>query len=230
MLAISVRVRPCSERLRRSSSGRWTAIAPSSSRWTTRGSATLWVRVPLGPLTITSRPSMVTSTPAGTGTGSRPMRDMGSPPSPDVGEDFPTHALLCRLPIGEQAGCRGQDGDAEATENPGQVRGLGVDAQAGLRHPPDAGDRALTGRAVLQLDHELLAHLGVLDGPGRDVALGLEDLGDVRLQLAERHAHAVVVRRVGVAQTREHVRDGVGHGHRALLPFLTVVSDGPDGP
>ena len=36
-------------------------------------------RVPLGPFTVTARPSMATSTPAGTGMGSRPMRDMSAP-------------------------------------------------------------------------------------------------------------------------------------------------------
>ena len=62
--------------LRRSSSGRLTTIAPSSSRSTVIGSITVWLRVPLGPLTVTVRPSMATSTPDGTVMGSFPMRDM----------------------------------------------------------------------------------------------------------------------------------------------------------
>src|SRR3954453_23210838 len=178
MLAMSVRVRPCSERLRRSSSGRLTVMVPSSST-TAIGVATVCDRAPLGPFTCTAWPSIVTSTPEGTVTGSRPMRDiLGSPPSPDVGEDFPTHALLLSLLVGEQTGRRRQDRDAQAAQHAGQVGGLGVDPQTGLRHAADAGDRALAAGAVLQLDHELLAHLGVLDGPGGDVPLRLEDLGD----------------------------------------------------
>src|SRR5437870_4591990 len=105
MLLTRVRVSPWSDRLSRSSSGRLTSRTPSPCS-TTIGAATVWLRVPLGPLTVTVGPSMVTSTPEGTGTGSLPMRDIAvSPPGlslPDVGEDFPTHALLVGLPVGEQ--------------------------------------------------------------------------------------------------------------------------------
>ena len=67
---------PCSERFSRSSSGRVTTIAPSSLRATVIGSATVKLKVPLGPFTETFWPSIVTSTPVGTGTGCLPMRDM----------------------------------------------------------------------------------------------------------------------------------------------------------
>src|SRR6202012_305315 len=124
-----------------------------------------------------------------------------SPPLPDVGEDFPAHAVLLGLLVGHQAAGRRDDRDAEPTEHPGQVVLLRVHAQAGLGDPLDARDRALPGVAELQRDHEVLANFGVLDAPGGDVALLLEDLRDVRLDLRIRHAHSVVVRRVGVAQT-----------------------------
>ncbi len=79
MLATRVRVRPCSARDSRSSLGRVTFSEPSSSFSTLIGEATVWLSVPLGPLTVTEEPSMVTSTPAGTVIGSRPMRDMVTP-------------------------------------------------------------------------------------------------------------------------------------------------------
>ena len=79
MLATSVRDRPWSERLRRSSSGRVTVRTPSS-RAISIGLATLWLKVPFGPLTVTSWPSIETSTPLGTSMGSRPMRDMACLP------------------------------------------------------------------------------------------------------------------------------------------------------
>jgi hypothetical protein len=72
-----VRVRPCSDRERRSSFGRVTTRAPSSSRATSMGDATVCVRVPLGPFTVTTAPLMETSTPAGTETGILPIRDIG---------------------------------------------------------------------------------------------------------------------------------------------------------
>src|SRR5262245_24842299 len=100
MLAMSVRDRPCNDLDSRSSSGRATERAPSSPRFTVIGSATVWLRVPFGPLTVTCWPSIVTSTPAGTEIGifpmrliwqllSQPDRHSGSslPLSPDVGED-----------------------------------------------------------------------------------------------------------------------------------------------
>ena len=42
-----------------------------------------------------------------------------------------------------------------------------------------------------------------------DAGVAMQDLGDVGLQLAVRHRHRVVERRVGVAHARQHVRDGV---------------------
>src|ERR687886_749015 len=177
MLAIGLRVSPCSAFDVRSSLGRRTCSVPSSCA-TSIGAATEWVSWPLGPLTVTCRPSIVTSTPLGTGMGSLPMRDMllllprWTLRSPDVGEDFPAHALLVGLPVGEQAGGRRQDRDAQAAP------------QAGLADAADAGDRALPVRAVLQGHREVLAHLGVGDGPRGDVALLLEDLRDVGLELA----------------------------------------------
>src|SRR5579875_1931748 len=190
MFAISVRDRPCSALLSRSSSGRATVIAPSSPRSTVIGSATVCVRVPLGPLTVTVRPSMSTSTPEGTATGSRPIRLIGLLLSPDVGEDFPAHATLGGLLVGQQAGRRRDDRGAEAAEHARQAGRLRVHAQAGLRHPPHAGDAALAVRAVLQLEHEYATDLplgGVGHAEAGDVTLLLEDLRDVALQLRVRH-------------------------------------------
>src|SRR6186997_188045 len=231
MLAMRVRVRPCSERLLRSSSGRFTSSAPSSARSTVIGAATVCESVPLGPLTVTVLDSTVTSTPDGTTTGSLPIRDIACLllvlVSPDVGEDFPTHALRVRLTVGEQPLAGRDDRDAEAAEHLGQAGALGVDTETGLADPADSGDRTLAVAAVLQRDDEGLAHGGaavgvdvVHDLPGGDVALLLEDLGDAGLQLAVRHVHGVVVRLVGVAQTGQHVCDRVGHRHCLVLSLL----------
>src|SRR5579862_6746446 len=141
MFAISVRDRPCSARTGPSSFGLVTRMTPSS-RTTSMGSATVWLRVPFGPCTVTSRPSTVTSTPLGMVTGSRPILDIAAPPLPDVGEDFPAHATLLSLLVGQQPTRGGDDGHAEAAEHPGQLVLLGVDPQPRLGHPLDAGDGA----------------------------------------------------------------------------------------
>ena len=79
MLAIRVRDSPCSERAVRSSLGRDTTTWPPST-FAVIGSATTWLRVPLGPLTVTFWPSIATSTPAGIAMGFLPIRDIVQPP------------------------------------------------------------------------------------------------------------------------------------------------------
>src|SRR3954463_4812680 len=163
MLAIRVRVSPCSDLLCRSSLGRTTSTEPSSPLATVIGAATSWLRVPFGPFTVTRRSSSVTSTPDGTVMGSLPIRDMLvsplGPSSPDVGEDFPTYALLVRLAVGQQALARRDDRDTEATQHPGESGGLGVHPKAGLADAAYPGDRALTVLAVLQGQGQRLADL-----------------------------------------------------------------------
>src|SRR5579863_6733044 len=136
MFAISVRDRPCSARTEPSSLGRVTRMTPSS-RTTSMGSATVCFSVPFGPCTVTSRPSIVTCTPLGMVTGSRPILDIAAPPLPDVGEDFPAHAPLLGLLVGQQTARGGDDRHAEPAEHPGQFVLLGVDAQTRLGHPLD---------------------------------------------------------------------------------------------
>src|ERR1700730_16264958 len=137
MFAISVRDRPCSERTEPSSLRLVTLMTPSS-RSTWMGSATVCFSVPLGPCPVTSRPSTVTCTPLGMVTGSRPILDIAAPPLPDEGEDFPAHAALFGLLVGQQPTGGGDDGHAETAEDPGQVVLLRVHAQAQLGHPLDA--------------------------------------------------------------------------------------------
>src|SRR5688500_1398059 len=183
MLAIRVRDSPCSARLRRSSVGRRISSSPSSSaRATVIGSTTVWASSAFGPLTVTCWPSTATSTPEGIGMGILPMRDM-SPylPSPDVGEDFPAYPSMVGLPVGEQPLAGRDDRDTQSAEHPGQAGALGVHPQARLGDPAHAHQGALPLLAVLEGEDERLAHrtLGrLLDLPGGDVALLLEDLGD----------------------------------------------------
>src|SRR5699024_10776577 len=147
MLVTRVRVRPRRARLSCSSSGRRPMTEPSSPRSTVRCPGTWRESSLLVPVTVPARPLIVAfRTAAGTGTGRNPMRDIVAllSRSPDVGEDFPTHTLLGSLPVGQEAGGRGQDRHAQSSEDPGQFGGLGVHAQAGLRDATHTGDGALT--------------------------------------------------------------------------------------
>src|SRR5664279_546993 len=211
MLLMRVRVKPCKERDWRSSLGRLTSTVPSTDRATVIGAATTCCNWPLGPLTVTACPSMDTSTPDGTGTGSRPIRDMTTPPLPlpDVGENFSAYTVFGRLLVSQQAGGRGNDGHTETAENLGKARRPGIDAQARLGHPTHTSDGTLAVGAVLQVDGQRLADFGFADPPARYVTLGLQNLSDMGLELGERHGDHVVVRRVGVPDAGQHIRNRV---------------------
>src|SRR5690606_21825930 len=77
--------------------------------------------------------------------------------------------------------------------------------------------------SVLQLHNQVLVLLARFDAVVGDVALALEDLGDVRLDLRVRQYNGVVVRRVRITQTCQEVCDRVGHRHGDLSTFLALV-------
>src|SRR5690348_14459589 len=169
MFATKLRESPCRARTGPSSLGLVTVRTPSF--WAiSMGSASTIESSPLGPLTVTWRPLIVTSTSLGTATGIRPIRDIALS-SPDVGEDFPAYAAPDRLPVGHQATGGGDDGDAQSAEHPWQVVFFRVHPQARLGYALEPGDRALTRRAVFERDHQVLADFGVGNVPLADVAL-----------------------------------------------------------
>src|SRR4051794_34724187 len=192
MFDTSVRLRPCSERFSRSSSGRSTSSVetpPSPvSRRTVIAPGMVRLRVPLGPLTTTSAPLMVTSTPGGTLIGDLPMRDMGGS-LPDVAEDFAADLALARLTVGHQSLTGGQDSHSEATEDARHGVALAVDPQAGGGDAPQPGDGAGAVGGVLHRDGQHIAGTGGgrRNGEARDVALLLEDRGERDLLLGGRH-------------------------------------------
>src|SRR6476646_1035978 len=135
MLATSERVRPCSARFSRSSSGRVT-IRSSPSRVTVIDSGTSCSRVPFGPWTVTCPPSSVISTPLGMVMGFWPIRDMGETPLPDLAQDFAAHAALARLAVGHEPLVGREDRDAHPAEHAGHVARARVHPEAGLRDAP----------------------------------------------------------------------------------------------
>ncbi len=92
-----------------------------------------------------------------------------------------------------------------------------VDAAAGAALALDPDERGATIAAVLHRDGE-----GALaDFVFGDVALLLEDLGDVELELGQGQLGAVVVRERSIPEPGEHVSDGIGHhGEKFSVTFL----------
>src|SRR4249919_941021 len=193
-------------------SGRVTTMVPSS-RLSVMSGCNARLRLPLGPVTVTLRPSMVTSTPDGTVMGRRPMRDMSSC-LPDEREDFAAQLRLTRLLAGHDPLARADDDDAEAAEHSRDVRLARVDAQAGLRDPLEAGDDRDLPVDVLEGDPQVGRRAVLLLADVGDEALVLEDAGDLTLgpRGGDDHIRVPCPRRV--PDSREHVSDRVGDVHR----------------
>src|SRR5438876_6360195 len=214
MFAISERVRPCSARSSPRSVGRSTTIEPSSCVILIRCGTTCRSS-PFGPDTVMRPGSTDTRTPAGTSMGFLPIRLMALP---DETDDFAADALRFGGAARDDAARGGQDGGAHAAEHARQAVLARVDAASRLRHALQVGEHALAAAAVLQLDDELCVRaFAVRDVIVADVALLLEDAGDLDLQLRARHLRAIVQRLVGVADAREHVGDWIGQ-HRTIPP------------
>src|SRR5437870_266117 len=214
MLAISVRVSPCSALWRLSSEGRRTTMVPSSiatasSRWMVR------LISPFGPFTVTRRPSTWAVTPLGMGTGFLPMRDMGRL-LPDHREQLTAHAGGAGFAVRHEALRRREDRHAEAVLDARNLARLDVTPQTGRR---DALQLADHGGVVVILEVEpqqpvtpVVQHLEVLD-----VVVVAEQPRDLDLQLRHRHIDPAVPRLAGVAHPGQHVGDRISHAHLAFL-------------
>src|SRR5690348_11448939 len=137
MLATRVRVSPCSARCSPRSLGRvttsWSPPSPSS-----RGlCCTVIARgmrsdnSPLGPLTVTRSGSIATVTPAGTGIGCLPIRDIAFQGLPDRRYHFAADALQTGVVAGHHAAGRRDDRRAHTALDPRDVLVIDVRALAG---------------------------------------------------------------------------------------------------
>src|SRR6185436_9302811 len=183
MFATSERVSPCRARCSPRSVGRVTTSSSPScatvmSRWMRSWSS------PFGPLTVTRSGSIATVTPAGTGMGLRPMRLMLR--SPHLRHDLATEARSARLVTGHDAMGRRDDRRAEPTLDLRDVGVVDVGPLPGARDALDPLDHGLAVAGVLESHLDLLAGVllvGRLDLPVLDVALLLEDAGELLLEL-----------------------------------------------
>src|SRR5215218_9640721 len=204
MLAISDLVSPWRARSSPRSVGRVTTISPSAcSSCIRRG--TCWFSSPSGPFTITRPGSSDTDTPAGISMGFLPMRLIQLP---DKANNFAADTFALRgLARHQAARCR-NDGGAHPAEDTWQAVLASVHTAPRLRDPLQVGDDALSAGAVLQLDHERVEALALLDRVAGDVPLLLEDAGDLLLLARGRHLRALVQHVVRIPDAPEPV------GHR----------------
>src|SRR5216117_637465 len=216
ILAISARVRPCSARILRSSSGRPMTSTPSFS-FTDSGDGMGWLSLPLGPSARTMPSPTWTFTPWGIGMGFLPMRDM-SCPLPHVGEDFAADLLLACLAIGHHALGRRDERAAHAGEDRRDPVVGDVDPPPRRGHPHEPGDHLLVAEAVLEVDAEHVLLLVLEHAEVLDEALLLQ-LRDADLELAGGDVALLVLGPAGVPDAREEVGDGIA-AHVYQLAFV----------
>src|SRR6185437_13923444 len=210
MLKIRLRVRPWSARCSPRSVGRLTTTVPSSCS-TVISRETRCSSSPFGPFTRTTSGSMKTSTPVGTGIGSFPIRLIVR--SPDVRDYLAADALPASVVARHHALRGGHDGSAHSAEDLRNLAGGHVLAAARARYALEARDHRRALLRVLEADAQRLTHPGGLGGVVLDVALLLEDAGDLGLELGVRDVHVLEVGLEPVANAGEEVRERVGHRH-----------------
>jgi len=134
-------------------------------------------------------------------------------PIRDIAENLTANALAARLAAGHDTLRGGHDGDAESALDATDLIAANVHAAAGTRDALQVADRRLVVGAVLQVHAEnpltvLLGRLVV-----GDIALVLEDAGDLRLELRSRNIKLLVTGPDGVADTGQKVCYWIGEVH-----------------
>src|SRR6266536_4984305 len=206
MFAISVLVRPCSARSSPRSLGRVTTTLPSSCATCIRA-GTSCCRVPRGPATATRPGATDTVTPLGTSIGLFPIRLMCSP---DEADDLAADPTLLRRPAGDEARRRGQDRDAHPSQHARQPVLPRVDPAARLGDALQARDDPLAVPTELEVDDQGIEGFALLHVIVPDVALLLQEAGDLDLHPRARHLGLLVERLVRVPDAGEHVCDRIG--------------------
>src|SRR5881396_2950314 len=225
MLATSVRVSPWRALCRFSSDGRPTTTVLS---WKARDSSGWIVRLisPRGPFTVIRWPSTRAVTPAGSGTGRRPMRDIPGL-LPDYREQLAAHAGGAGFPIGHHTLRRAEDRHPQAVPHPRDLARLDVAPQAGCGNALQlADDGGIV--VVLEVEPQQAVTPIVQDLVVLDIMVVAEDPRDLDLQLRNRHVDAPVARLAGVAHPGEHVGDRISHAHLGFFPLPAGLAHAGD--
>src|SRR6267378_3937053 len=234
-LATSARASPCKARC--SSVARRAVSTPSfCSKVMPCGIAK--ESLPFGPCTSILPVCRAIFTPAGTGIGLRPIRDIYSSlfkslPSwaqhaaplqtrlPDFAKNLAAHFGLARRTAAHQPLRRGHDADAQPAYDGTNVGRAEIRTGARARDALQAGDHAAAVRGVLQENAQHLTRLVLVHQlVGRDVALVLEDARNLGLELRDRNIDALVLGGRRVAEARQKIGNGIRlhNSPKRLLP------------
>jgi hypothetical protein len=140
---------------------------------------------------------------------------------PDVTEDLAADILFPRFSIGHDAFRSRDDGDADPAENPGDIFGGGVNTQTWLTNPLESINQGLAIFAFVfegedEMGFNSLAHfLEVLDE-----AFFFEHPGDTPRDAGRGDLGCGMAYRAGVADTSQHIRDGIVSRHEFSVFLL----------
>ena len=121
---------------------------------------------------------VLAETPAGTGTGTFPMRLI----SEHLREHFAADILVARFRVGQNTLWRRYDGDAHAVTHDREIFRTRIDAAAGLGHASHMLDRGLALK-IFQLDAQAIMAGDGLGGITADIAFALKDIQHAGTQL-----------------------------------------------
>src|SRR5947209_949364 len=161
MLLMRLRVRPCSDRLSRSSLGRLIVIALPSDSIFMFGCGAI-SSLPLGPSTRTLPSAMFTLTPPGMATGCLPIRDMAHLPLPHIANQLAAEPLGAGLPVAHDAAVGADDRNPQAIQDRPQVAMAAINPTAGLADALDVPDDALSLGSILEVDAQDLLGAGLV--------------------------------------------------------------------
>src|SRR4029079_6240468 len=136
---------------------------------------------------------------------------------PDEANYFAADAELLRRAARDQAIRGGHDRRSHASEDAREAVLRRIDAPARLRDALDVGDDPLPLGPELELDHQGIERLALLDAVVLDVTLVAKQARDLSLHVRGRHLHGFVQRLVRVLDAGEHVCNWIGQ-HRPSLP------------
>src|SRR5579862_7875448 len=122
---------------------------------------------------------------------------------PDESDDLAADAPLLRGAARDETGRGGENRNSHPAQHARKAVLPGVDPAARLRHALQAGDDPLAVAAELEIDDQGIEGFALLHVEVTDVALLLEEAGDLDLHPRARHRRVLVQRLVGVADAGE---------------------------
>ena len=131
----------------------------------------------------------------------------------DVAQHLAAHVLLAGLGVGHDAFRSREDGDAQTVQHAGHVRNRRILAQTGTAHALEVLDGVgLRGGVPLQRDLDRgVSRLGGVELVSDEVALLLEDLGDLLFNFGTGSFNHFVVGFHRVSNSGQKVRDRISH-------------------